>query len=216
MPAIPRPTSWWISGTNSRATRIWRCASHRSRHLSPRLRQTASRSRRARSALPNRGTSRCLCATPTATSSNCAGASRARSRASLATCRKPAARTRRRGLLHQRGVDAVPIGRRRRRLEIGDALLVELIDVLHDLRRLGAARFELAVRGLPILAAIGVDHRIMRAFEGGEGRRGPYAVVTEQEEDADRRGLADDQNEVDLEHRLAENYPARVQGNMLI
>ena len=56
----------------------------------------------------------------------------------------------------------------------------------------------------------------MRAFEGGEGRRGPYAFVAEQEEDADRLGLADDQNEVDLEHRLAENYPARVQGNMLI
>ena len=127
-----------------------------------------------------------------------------------------AARARRHGLLHQRGVDAVPIGRRRRRLEIGDALLVELIDVLHDLRRLGAAGFELVVRGLPILAAIGVDHRIMRAFEGGEGRRGPYAFVAEQEEDADRLGLADDQNEVDLEHRLAENYPARVQGNMLI
>ena len=40
----------------------------------------------------------------------------------------------------------------------------------------------------------------MRAFEGGEGRRGPYAFVAEQEEDADRLGLADDQNEVDLEH----------------
>src|SRR5437763_14621158 len=164
----------------------------------------ASRSRRGRSALANRGTSRCLCATPTATSSNCAGASRARSRASRGMCRKPAARARRRGLRQQCGVDAVPIGRRRRRLEIGDALLVELIDVLHDLRRLGAAGFELAVRGLPILAAIGVDHRVMRAFEGGEGRRGAHAFVAEQEEDADRLGLADDQNEVDLEHRLAE------------
>src|ERR1051326_1925742 len=41
----------------------------------------------------------------------------------------------------------------------------------------------------------------MRAFEGGECRGGANGFITEQEKDADGLGLADDQDEVDLEHR---------------
>jgi hypothetical protein len=41
----------------------------------------------------------------------------------------------------------------------------------------------------------------MRAFEGGECRGGANGFITEQEKDADGLGLADDQDEIDLEHR---------------
>jgi Asp/Glu/hydantoin racemase len=41
----------------------------------------------------------------------------------------------------------------------------------------------------------------VRALKRGEGRSCADALVAQQEKDADRLGLADDQNEVELEHR---------------
>ena len=56
-------------------------------------------------------------------------------------------------------------------------------------------------RGAPFSGAVRGDHRVVFAFQCGEDLGAPHRFVTEQEEDANRLGLADDLYQVDLQQR---------------